>query len=535
MNKRNILLGATLLLANGYIPFVNAMLSKFERSWDGNTSEQKRMNDFFLESCKTNKLHIVEHYVSTGANKNARCENLGFTGRHYAAGQGYLALLQYLMKNENYPEDYLINDLTPVYLATKRDRFEVMKWYIEQKNIDINVKDEDGITLAIIASEYGASSVLQLLVDKGANISPANKTGKDAFAVACAVGSVACAKILLPYVNVNRYLDNETKVTSLYIAAGFGYLPTVKFLMEHGADPEICTRDGNRAIDIAKNFDYAEIVTYLEKWNLSKKSAEELLVSESKAEAKKAAKKTTHFLKQLNGDIQSQKKYVVQNGKLEVATKEIKGKENKNFPVLVDLPHHGIKVSKKSVKVLPGSDFVSISDDRAGYGNSSIFLFPDNAQGETYYYDVNDSQELIEVPQKIDNVGAQLSSNHLSQAGYSVHVKTKMQLANDIFHSFSESIEKEHGHLARTKIVDFKNNPQKKQYWEKQLGDTHSIDNRWFELHSEIPAQIRYKGYLASKAKEEGPTGVIKYIVLAEGLADQHEKTIVHRCFELYK
>jgi hypothetical protein len=207
-------------------------------------------------------------------------------------------------------------------------------------------------------------------------------------------------------------------------------------------------------------------------------------------------------------------------------------KENKNLEPLIKAP---IQPTKR----ISLNNVVCIREDKPGFKKSSIFLFPYDKtnclQSGTYYFNPNKPEALVEVPQELDTIGSQLASNHLAHADYSGHVKIKMALATDLFHNFDSSVEKKYGDSACTKVIDFKLYPEKKQYWEKQLGTATPINNRWFELHCQIPAQVRPAGYSLDKAKTNGPTGNIKYIVLAEGLSDNHEKTIVHRCFELDK
>jgi ankyrin repeat protein len=518
MNK-NILLGSIFILFLSYVPAADAMLSKFQRQSDEETLEQKRMNDYFLESCKNGKLSLVEHFIEKGADKNTTCERLGLSGRHYAASYGHLDVLKYLLKNDDYKEDYN-DDITPIDCAVKHDRSGVVQWYIEEKQVDIHIKNDKGMMLHHWAGYSGAQKVLQVLIKKGADLSLRTDEGKDAFAFAYERGHIDCAKILLPYTDINRIINSEDKTTALFHAVQKGNLELVKFLMHNGADPEARTSTGFRPIELAEYAKDTPIIDYLKKWDLSKQSARELIVAEDEERAKRNAAKCSVPLKPLNGS----KEFTLLTG-----NSVSRDKEHKSHEPLIKAP----------IKRISLNDFVCVREDNLGFKKSSIFLFPydktNYLQSGTYYFNPNQPKELVEVPQELDTIGSQLTSNHLANADYSEHVKIKMGLATDLFHNFSSSIEKKYGDSACTKVIDFKLYPEKKQYWEQQLGTATPINNRWFELHCQIPAQIRPVGYSLEKAKKNGPTGNIKYIVLAEGLSDHHEKTIVHRCFELDK
>lgn len=526
MFKRNALLGLFLLLLPSYVPMTNAMLSKFKRpSEPKKTLHQAYIDQLFLSACEIGDLDLVKRSVEQlGADRDARCEN-GYTARHNAAYNGHLHVLQYLLQDRDYPEDNGNNELTPFHLALNGDHIDILRWYCEEKDIDIDYTDDEGVKLLHLATFHGSEKSLRYLIKKTTHFKNQVQVLQESFSVACKIGKFGCAKILLSYVDINKPSE-ESQMTLLYFLAGIGNFDAVKFLVENGADPELPTKGGFRATQVAQAGGFYNIVDYLEKYSLSKKLQTELIASENEAKELKKSLKTACALKPLN--------------RVHVDTKDvdssmapnITGKENKN-PQKVIAP----LMSSSKPKTFSIKDFIHIRDDRKGYKKSSVFLFAHKTalQPGTYYNTSDGLDGFVEIQQSLDNIGTQLSQNHLVHADYSEHVKRKMTLPNDVFHNFSSLIEKKYGDSALTKVIDFKLHPHKKQYWEKQLGATNPIANRWFELHCQIPAQIRPAGFSVEKAKNQGPTGNIKYIVLAEGLGDNHAKTIVHRCFELDK
>jgi ankyrin repeat protein len=50
--------------------------------------------------------------------------------------------------------------------ASSNDNIDIVKLLLERKDIDINIKDNDGWTTLIFASEYGEIDVIKLLLER---------------------------------------------------------------------------------------------------------------------------------------------------------------------------------------------------------------------------------------------------------------------------------------------------------------------------------------------------------------------------------
>ena len=60
-------------------------------------------------------------------------------------------------------------------------------------------------------------------------------------------------------------LDNQEEGTLLHLAASLGYVDIVKLLLKYGCNKNIEDRFGSKAIDIARDNKYEEIVKILSK------------------------------------------------------------------------------------------------------------------------------------------------------------------------------------------------------------------------------------------------------------------------------
>lgn len=121
----------------------------------------------------------------------------------------------------------------------------------------LNSFSSDGFTALGLASFFGHFTVVNQLLDKGAN---PNTASNNSFKVApihsaCAISAVELAELLIKYgANVNA--KQMQGVTPLHSAAHNGQTKLTKLLIDHGADLHAKTDSGQTPLHLAmeKNF-----------------------------------------------------------------------------------------------------------------------------------------------------------------------------------------------------------------------------------------------------------------------------------------
>ena len=120
-----------------------------------------------------------------------------------------------------------------------------------EKGIDI--RDKEQRTALINASFYGNETLLEWLLENGADVNTQDTIGFTALHFACQEGHLQCVKILLTgKSNINipdKYGNTPAWVTVMNWKGGKNF-SVLKELYKNGADLNIKNNAGNSAIDI---------------------------------------------------------------------------------------------------------------------------------------------------------------------------------------------------------------------------------------------------------------------------------------------
>ncbi|CAH1133577.1 unnamed protein product [Ceutorhynchus assimilis] len=177
-----------------------------------------------------------------------------------ATQHGNLQIIQFLLKTSN-----IKTSLNFIYLtASQYGHLNIIKWLIE-KNIDINVGDNDGKTALHLASQCGHYSVVQqllqhkinpsiqdnsgwsslhwasnnkhikiikLLIENNINVLAQDKQGQTAFHLAVANGDMDVLTVLFKTEIKLMAVTNNKGQTALHLAAQYGHINIVEMLIE---------------------------------------------------------------------------------------------------------------------------------------------------------------------------------------------------------------------------------------------------------------------------------------------------------------
>ncbi len=151
---------------------------------------------------------------------------------------------------------------TPFFEAVNRGDLPAVEHYIPN-GADVNTKNKDsGGTALIAASAQGHRDVVNLLLDKGADVNARDKNGVTALIPTSENGHKEVVLLLLAKgADVNAKTNKGS--TALFLASQNGYKEVVKTLLAKGADVNAKTNNGATALMVASGLGHKEIVQAL--------------------------------------------------------------------------------------------------------------------------------------------------------------------------------------------------------------------------------------------------------------------------------
>ena len=186
--------------------------------------------------------------------------------------------------HEEFPEIEIDTEVTPLIIASRLGRVEIVKLLMENEGIDPNIASKDlHLTPLIVACAAGNYEVVEVLIYNGADVNRTDISNRpplyfcfirlqeDVNLFENALICMKIANILLQNgADVNYQINAEKGKTLLMEYCGISLdmdnrekemnLKVVKFLVEHGADPYQKSKKGKTALDYALNHPYGNEV-----------------------------------------------------------------------------------------------------------------------------------------------------------------------------------------------------------------------------------------------------------------------------------
>jgi ankyrin repeat protein len=199
---------------------------------------------------------IVKYFARALAGLVDRPDRLGKTPLWYAAANGHTKAVQLLLQKGATIDARDDTGLTPLVWALHHGHSDVVALLIEKgakENLKagelerIDRRHRTALTRAVLS---GNEVVVQLLLEKGAQIEAEDKTGATALLCASHKGHQTIAELLLDR-GANIEASDRNGVTSLMWASYQGYEGMTKMLLDRGARIEALSKLGRTALMFA--------------------------------------------------------------------------------------------------------------------------------------------------------------------------------------------------------------------------------------------------------------------------------------------
>ena len=150
------------------------------------------------------------------------------------------------------------------YTIKKDNDAGCLKELIDNRGVNINVADNDGITPLMIAALWGKRTSLEWLLEAHADTNTTAKCSSTALIIAASWGRTECLKVLLAKkADINACMIT-IGATSLHLATTNGHTESVKVLMAaEGVKVNKKRADGWTALRLAACLGYSEIIEAL--------------------------------------------------------------------------------------------------------------------------------------------------------------------------------------------------------------------------------------------------------------------------------
>ena len=196
-------------------------------------------------SGQTVSLGIIDYLLNNGANANIP-DNTGVYPWHFASFKGHLDVMKILISK--IPAiDYKTSNTdkyTALWLASQQGHLEIVKWLIS-KQADVNAARESDGRTALQAAIYNENlSVVQELVEHGAEVNKSNYKQFTPLYHAVETENLSIIKFLIKHnADINKACFSGDQ--PIHMAAFLSNILIMKILFDHGASINATSNIGN--------------------------------------------------------------------------------------------------------------------------------------------------------------------------------------------------------------------------------------------------------------------------------------------------
>lgn len=206
---------------------------------------------------------LIKYYQRNGD------ESLGLSLSSFSFAKGTLPPFEFCKQGK----------VTPLHHAALDNDFENIKQIVESKSQSINAKDRKGQTpLHIICMNSECDiELVKFLIDNGASFTARDWSGRSPFLYACEHNRRSIVKLMVEMNKETIQMRNsETYDVPMHVAARFGHIWLVGFLLSKNAALRPRNKNGKLPIDLAADGRFDRIVCFLHSYATSVKTSSNL-------------------------------------------------------------------------------------------------------------------------------------------------------------------------------------------------------------------------------------------------------------------
>ena len=150
------------------------------------------------------------------------------------------------------------------HIACKKGYFNIVEYFLKDLKMKylVNIADINLNTPLHLASEKGHLSIVNILIDMGADMNAKNKDENNPLELSCRKGYFEVSKVL-----INRYPKIEAEKTvnddPLHVASTEGAFEVVRLLLSKGAEIDKVNHENKNCLDLAIENGHREVIKAL--------------------------------------------------------------------------------------------------------------------------------------------------------------------------------------------------------------------------------------------------------------------------------
>ncbi|CDF87824.1 probable Probable 26S proteasome regulatory subunit p28 [Zygosaccharomyces bailii] len=214
------------------------------------------MNLPLHEACMSNNLRKAQEIFNDSPQDLYQKDADGRIPLHWAVSFQSEEIVSFLLLKmvdvsvDNYKDE---SGWTPFHIACAvGNLYIVTNLYERHEKPDLNLPTNQGVTALHLAVSKKHTKICEFLLEKGASVRVKDKRSQLPLHRAAAIGSTSMVDLLCKAGSPINTSDAEGW-TPLFHALAEGHGDVAVLLVQHGADPDLETSDGSKAVDFAVN------------------------------------------------------------------------------------------------------------------------------------------------------------------------------------------------------------------------------------------------------------------------------------------
>ena len=216
----------------------------------------------FLNACSEGNYDTVSKLLGTGLDVPSLQKSLDshrFGALNAAVLSGHIDIVRILLKHgawiEHRPNS---NSSRPLHVAAQQGNASMVQLLLDY-GAQINAENRFREQPIHLAATFNSIEVLRVLIDKGAALDCLNQDGRQPIHMAAKFGSTGAVFVLLHKGATFDCLDQDGR-QPIHLAAKYGSVRTLRALLDKGATVDCLDQDGRQPIHLAAKYGSIEII-----------------------------------------------------------------------------------------------------------------------------------------------------------------------------------------------------------------------------------------------------------------------------------